>query len=329
MTEFGYTLLGEEHGPRELVDIARRAEDAGFDFLVASDHYHPWVSEQRHSPYAWSVLGAVATVTEQVELATMVTCPTVRYHPAVVAQKAATISLMSEGRFTLGVGAGEYLNEHVVGQGWPPVDVRHEMLAEAIEVCRLLWQGGYRSYRGQHYTVDDARLFDLPDEQIPVAVAASGPASARLAGQVGDGVIAIEPDHDIVDGFRRAGGDGKPAWCQIAVCWSEDPQAALLTAHERFRWSALGWKVMSELPNPVNFDRATGAVTPELLAGTIPHGPDPQEYLDAVTQYTEAGYNRVALYQIGDDQEGFLRFWEQDLRPRLAEVAPAHATAAS
>lgn len=315
MTTFGYTLLSEEHDPRELVETAQQAEAAGFDFLVASDHYHPWVPEQRHSPYVWSVLGAVAALTERVELATMVTCPTVRYHPAVVAQKAATIGVMSDGRFTLGVGAGERLNEHVVGAGWPPADVRHEMLEEAIEIIRLLWEGGYRSYRGQYYTVEDARVFDLPERPIPIAVAASGPRSAELAGRLGDCLIATDPVADLVEGFRRAGGQGKPTWCQIPVCWGDDEQAALRVVHERFRWSALGWKVLSELPNPVNFDAASVGFTPEKLGEKIPAGPDPERYVEAVRQYTEAGFERVALVQIGDDQTGFLRFWQQELQP--------------
>jgi G6PDH family F420-dependent oxidoreductase len=325
MTTYGYTLLGEEHGPRELVTIARRAEEAGFDFLAASDHYHPWVPEQHHSPYTWSVLGAVAAVTERVDLATMVTCPIMRYHPAVVAQKAATMSVLTGGRFTLGIGAGEQLNEHVVGGGWPPVDVRHEMLAEAVEIFRLLWQGGYQSFQGRYYTVEDARIFDIHDPAPPIAVAASGPASAGLAGSLGDGMIAIAPDEKLVDHFEQAGGQGRPVWGQIAVCWGDDREAALRLAHERFRWVALGWKAMSELPNPVNFAQATSAVTPDALAGKIPHGPDPEDYLQAVQAYTDAGYDRIAFYQIGDNQEGFLHFWQRELEPQLRETGAVAA----
>jgi G6PDH family F420-dependent oxidoreductase len=317
MTTYGYTLMTEEHDPRELVDIARRAEDLGFDFLVSSDHYHPWVPEQGHSPYAWAVLGAVAAVTDRVGLATMVTCPTVRYHPAVVAQKAATLGVLSGGRFSLGVGAGERLNEHVVGRGWPPADVRHDMLAEALEIMALLWEGGYHSYRGEWFDVEDARVFDLPDEPVPVFVAASGRESAELAGRHGDGLVATEPDPSIVETFRKSGGEGKTTWSQIPVCWGEDEGAALETAHRQFRWSALGWKVQSELPNPVNFDAAAGSVRPEDLAGSIPHGPDPEPYVEAARTFAEAGYERLAFLQIGDDQEGFFRFWDSELRGRL------------
>jgi G6PDH family F420-dependent oxidoreductase len=316
VTAFGYTLMSEEHDPRELVAIARRSEEAGFDFLVASDHYHPWVPEQRHSPYAWSVLGAAAAVTERIELATLVTCPIVRYHPAIVAQKAATVALLSDGRFRLNLGAGERLNEHVVGDGWPGVDVRHEMLAEATEIIRLLWQGGYCSYEGRFFTVEDARVFDLPERPVPIGIAASGRRSAELAARRGDALVAIEPRPDLVERYRDAGGTGD-TWCQIAVCWGDDERKALETAHERFRWAALGWKVMAELPNPVNFAAASANVRPEDLTGTIPVGPDPQRYLDAVKQFTDAGFERVAFVQIGDDQDGFFRFWQDELRPAL------------
>jgi G6PDH family F420-dependent oxidoreductase len=317
VTTFGYTLLCEEHDPRELVGIARRSEQAGFDFLVSSDHYHPWVPEQRHAPYAWSVLGAVAAVTERIELATLVTCPTIRYHPAVVAQKAATLALLSDGRFRLNVGAGERLNEHVVGAGWPPVDVRHDMLSEAVQIIRTLWQGGYRSFRGEHFTVEDAQVFDLPEHPVPIGVAASGRRSAALAADIADALVAIEPRPDIVGAYRDAGGGGE-TWCQIAVCWGDDKTKALEVAVERFRFGRLGWKVMSELPNPVNFAAATTTVRPEDLDRTIPAGPDPERYLEAVREYTDAGFDHVAFVQIGDDQEGFFRFWNDELQPRLA-----------
>jgi G6PDH family F420-dependent oxidoreductase len=236
-----------------------------------------------------------------------------------VAQQAATVGVLSGGRFTLGVGAGEKLNEHVVGAGWPPADVRHEMLEEGIEIIRLLWQGGYHSYRGQYYAVEDAQVFDLPEHPVPIAVAAGGRRSVELAGRFGDGLVSNAPRGDLVDGFRRHGGAGKPTWCQIAVCWGNDQQAALDVAHERFRFAALGWTVMAELPNPRHFDAATTAVTPQTLAEQIPAGPDPDRYVQAVRQFTDAGFERVAFCQIGDDQLGFLRFWQQELQPRLAE----------
>ena len=319
MTTFGYTLMTEEHDPRELVTNARRAEELGFDFLVSSDHYHPWVPEQQHSPYAWSVLGAVAAVTERVGLMTMVTCPTIRYHPAVVAQKAATMGLLSEGRFTLGLGAGERLNEHVVGRGWPAASVRHEMLAEAIEIIRLLWEGGYVDHRGTHFSVEDARVFDLPDRPVPIAVAASGSESAQLAARLADGIIATEPKAEIVDEFRGAHAGEGSTWNQIPLCWGADADKALERAHHSFRWAALGWKVQAELPNPVNFDAASAQVRPEDLRSMIPTGPDVQPYLDAVDEVEGAGYENIALLQIGEDQDGFLRFWQDELGPALRE----------
>ena len=319
MTTFGYTLMTEEHGPRELVTNARRAEEVGFDFVVSSDHYHPWVPEQQHSPYAWSVLGAVATVTERVGLMTMVTCPILRYHPAVVAQKAATMGLLSEGRFTLGLGAGERLNEHVVGRGWPAASVRHEMLTEAIEIIRLLWDGGYVDHRGHHFSVEDARVFDLPDTPVPIAVAASGSESAQLAARLGDGIVATEPNRELVDEFRGARAGGGSTWNQIPMCWGADADKALERAHHSFRWSALGWKVQAELPNPVNFDAASAQVRPEDLTSSIPTGPAVQPYLDAVEKVAGAGYDNIALVQIGEDQEGFFGFWQDELGPALRD----------
>jgi G6PDH family F420-dependent oxidoreductase len=223
MTSYGYTLMGEGHDPRTLVRNAVRAEEEGFDFLVFSDHYHPWLPSQEHSPFVWSVLGAVAEATERIELATMVTCPIVRYHPAIIAQAAATIGVMSDGRFTLGLGTGERLNEHVVGAGWPPADVRQEMLAEAIEVMRRLWSGEYVSHRGPHFTVEDARIFDLPEEEIPVFVAAGGPQAARLAAEAGDGICATEPDPSLVETFAAAGGAHADTWGQLALSWHPGP----------------------------------------------------------------------------------------------------------
>ena len=321
MTTFGYTLMTEEHGPRDLVDNARRAEELGFDFLVSSDHFHPWVPEQEHSPYAWSVLGAVATVTERVGLMTMVTCPILRYHPVVVAQKAATMGLLSEGRFTLGLGAGERLNEHVVGRGWPAASVRHEMLAEAIEIIRLLWDGGYADHRGRYFTVEDARVFDLPTRPVPIAVAASGPESADLAARRGDGLIATEPNAALVAGFRQVHPGGGSTWNQIPMCWGADADKALERAHHSFRWSALGWKVQAELPNPVNFDAASAQVRPEDLSSTIPTGPDVRPYVEAVEKVAAAGYENIAVVQIGEDQDGFFRFWQDELGPALRDLA--------
>ena len=248
------------------------------------------------------------------------TCPFLRYHPAVVAQQAATLACLSGGRFTLGVGAGERLNEHVVGRGWPPVDVRHEMLRESLEVIRALWSGGYHSFRGSHIVLEDARLFDLPDEPIPLAMAVSGRESLAVALDHADELIGTEPLPELIDEFRAAKGQTAGACTQLPVAWAADDESALTTAQRMFRWSALGWKVQAELPNPVNFDAAAQTVRPEDLAESIPHGPDVQRYVDAVRTMRDAGFDRLAFVQVGPDQDGFFRFWNDELRDALTEL---------
>jgi G6PDH family F420-dependent oxidoreductase len=316
VTQYGYSLMCELYHPRDLLAQAVRAEEAGFDFLTISDHFHPWLYSQEHSPYAWSVLGALAVQTQQVELVSLVTCPTIRYHPAIVAQKAATVAAMSDGRFHLGLGAGENLNEHVVGRGWPPAHVRHEMLAEAIDVMRSLWSGRYQSHEGKHYTVHDARIYTLPDEPPPVHVAVSGAKSIALAARVGDGMVATQPDSRLTRAYEAAAGTGRPMYGQVAVSVDDDEARARRVAHERFRFSAPGWKVMAELPNPINFEAATAHVTEEDVAKTIPCGPDPDRHADAIREWTDAGFDRVAVVQVGEPDR-FFDMWERELRPRL------------
>lgn len=317
MTCFGYTLMGEGHDPRTLVRNAVLAEQGDFEHAVFSDHYHPWLSSQHHSPFTWSVLGAVAHATERMELATMVTCPILRYHPAIIAQAAATVAVMSDGRFTLGLGAGERLNEHVVGAGWPPADVRHEMLDEAIEILRALWSGDYVSHRGRYFTVEDARIFDLPSDPIKIFVAASGLESATLAAEAGDGICTTEPNSDLVEAYVAAGGRPEATWTQIPLSWHADAAKGAEQARDQFRFGHPGWKVMAELPNPVNFDAATETVTAEAMAEMMPCGPDPERHVEAIRAYVDAGFERIAVVQVGDDQEGFLRFWRDEILPRL------------
>ncbi len=317
MARYGYSLMCELYGPQELIEQAQRAEAAGFDFLTISDHFHPWLYSHDHSPYAWSVLGGLAVKTERVDLVSFVTCPTIRYHPAIVAQKAATVAAMSNGRFHLGLGAGENLNEHVVGHGWPPAHVRHEMLAEAIDVMQALWTGGYHSHDGKHYTVHNARVFTLPDEPPPIHVAVSGAKSLALAAQAGGGMVAVEPSSKLTQSFDQTAGGGKPKFGQIAVCVDDDEAQARRVAHERFRFSAPGWKVMAELPNPINFEAATAHVREEDVAENIPCGPDPERHAEAIRKWTDAGFDRVAVVQVGEP-EPFFQMWESELRPRLA-----------
>ena len=318
MTRYGYTMMCEQSGPKALVADVVAAESVGFDFAVISDHYFPWLDAMGHSPYAWSVLGAAAHATEAIDLMTYVTCPIKRYHPAVVAQKAATVALLSDGRFTLGLGAGENLNEHVTGGGWPPVNVRHSMLAEAVEIIRALFDGGYVSYRGDHFEVDSAKLWDLPASPPPVALAASGPQSCRLAAQLGDALIAVQPDGELIAQFGDAGGAGKRTVGQLPLCYDEDRNRAIERAHALFRWFDGGWKVNAELPGTAGFAAASSHVRPEDVAKAIPCGSDVDEAVRAVRRFTDAGFTDVALIQIGgQDQEPFLHWAEEKLLPAL------------
>ncbi|GAA0918901.1 LLM class F420-dependent oxidoreductase [Streptomyces thermoalcalitolerans] len=314
-------MLTEQAGPRELVGHVVRAEGAGFDFSVASDHYFPWLRSQGHAPYVWSVLGAAAQATSRIPLMTYVTCPTFRYHPAVVAQKAATLHLLSQGRFRLGLGSGENLNEHVVGGGWPSVDVRHERLEEAVEIIRELFRGGHVTRHGTHFTVESARLWDLPDQPPPIGIAVSGEQSCALAGRLADLVIATEPKAGLLEAFDRHGGEGKPRVGQLPVCHDPDREAAVERAHAQFRWFGSGWKVNSELPHPDAFEGATQFVTPDDVADAIPCGDDPEVFVEAVRPYAEAGFTEIALVQIGGaSQEPFLDWSARTLLPALREA---------
>jgi G6PDH family F420-dependent oxidoreductase len=317
MAQIGYTLLGEQCPPRQLVEDAVRAERAGFDFAVSSDHYYPWLVEQGHSPYAWAVLGAVAYETERMGLMSYVTCPTRRYHPAVVAQKAATLALLSQGRFTLGLGSGENLNEHVVG-GWPHRAERHEMFAEALEIIKALLAGDRLHYSGDYFEVPDAVLWDCPEEGVPIGIAVSGPESCELAALYGDVMIATEPKRELVQAFEADGGEGKPRVGQVAICYGQDEAECRHIAHEQFRWFGLGWAVNSELPDPRAFDSASAAVTEEQVGQSITCGPDVKKHLDAITKFYDAGFSHVAVVQIGaESQSEFIDFAERELIPAL------------
>jgi G6PDH family F420-dependent oxidoreductase len=313
MTRFGYTLMTEQSGPKELVRYAVSAERAGFDFEVSSDHYFPWLASQGHAPYAWSVLGAVAQVTEQVELFTYVTCPTMRYHPAVVAQKAATLQILADGRFTLGVGSGENLNEHVVGGRWPTISRRQEMLKEAIQIIRELFTGDLVDWKGEYFEVDSARIWDVPETPVAIATAVSGERSVDMFAPLSDHLIAVEPNKDLVDAWhdaRRASGlPGEVRVIgQIPICWDPDRDAAVQRAHDQFRWFGGGWAVNADLPTTAGFEGATQFVSPQDVADSIPCGPDLDAVVDAVRKYWEAGFTDIALVQIGDDgQELFLK----------------------
>ncbi len=318
MTKLGYMLMTEEHGPQELVKNAKRAEEAGFDLIAISDHYHPWLDAQGHSPNAWSVLGAIATNTNKIEITTAVTCPFIRYHPAIIAQAAATVSILSNGRFTLGLGAGELLNEHVVGRYWPSPKIRHEMLLKSIDIIRLLWQGGVRSYQGKYLSLDRARVFDLPEKPPRIIVAIGGKDAAELAAKKGDGIIMTQPDSKLIKDWQNAGAIKKePKYCIVPLCWAKTKDKAINIAHKYFPWALSGWKVMSELPSTENFDAAAKLVTREQIAENIPCGPDPETHLKSIFRYIDAGFDHVILMGIGPEQKEFINFFEQNLASKL------------
>ncbi|MGN6188201.1 MAG: TIGR03557 family F420-dependent LLM class oxidoreductase [Conexibacter sp.] len=321
--ELGYTLACEEHGPRDLVAYARRAEEAGFPFAMISDHFHPWTDRQGHSPHVWSVIGAIAAATERLRVGTAVTCPTVRQHPAIVAQAAATCQDMLEGRFVLGVGTGEALNEHILGGPWPSAAVRRELLEEAVEVIRALWTGRLVEHRGRHYTVQNARLYTLPETPPPIVVAAAGPEAAELAGRIGDGFCGTSPDEELIARFEagaRDGGAPRPRYGQITVCWAESEQEARRTALEWWPNAALPGERGQVLPQPAHFEQAAQLATEEQVAQSIACGPDAEVHLDVIRSFVAAGYDRVFLHQVGPDQEGFFRFAERELLPQAAAL---------
>jgi G6PDH family F420-dependent oxidoreductase len=322
VTAFGYTMMCEQSPPDALVRDARRAEEAGFDFSVISDHYQPWLTTQGHSGYAWSILGAAAQATERIGLMTYVTCPILRYHPAVVAQKAATMQILSGNRFRLGLGAGENLNEHVVGRRWPMVGTRHAMLSEAVDIISALFDSEDPvSLRGRYFDLESAKLWDRPDVRVPIGIAVSGPESCRLAGGKADIMIAVEPRPELGQMFDAAGGEGKPRVGQVAVAYDADRDAAIRRAHEQFRWFGLGWKVNADLPGPDGFESATQFVTPEDVADQLACGPDVAEHVEKIKPYVEAGYTEIALVQIGaEEQEPFAAWAKRELLPALRSL---------
>lgn len=321
MVAYGYTMMCEQSRPDQLVRDLQGAEKAGFDFSVISDHYFPWLEAQGHAGYAWAILGAAAQATTRIPLMTYVTCPILRYHPAIVAQKAATVQILSDNRFRLGLGAGENLNEHVVGKRWPAVGERHEMLTEAVGIIAALLDGEHVNHRGKHFQVDSAKLYDLPDVRVPIGIAVSGEESCTLAGEKADLMIATEPKTELGQMFDAAGGKGKPRVGQIAVAYDTDRDAAMKRAHEQFRWFGLGWKVNADLPAPSSFEGAAQFVTPEQVAEQLPCGADVGEYVEKIKPYLDAGFTELAFVQIGaDKQDAFIGWAERALLPALRKL---------
>lgn len=317
MVQLGYTLSSEEFRPRELAEQAKRAEEVGFTYALISDHFHPWLDSQGQSPFAWTTLGAVALATERLTLGTGVTCPLIRYAPVIIAQAAATVADLLPGRFFLGVGTGEYLNEHITGEHWPPISLRQEMLIEAVDLIRELWDGGYTTHYGEFFTVENARVYTLPETLPSIYVAASGTESAQIAGAIGDGLISTAPDAETVKNFDQAGGTGKPKYGQMTVCWGEDEKRAKQTATEIWGYTALPGQLSQELALPAYFEQATQLVTPEQATKHIVCGPDTEKYLEQIKTYADAGFTHVYLHQIGPDQEGFLKFAQRELLPKF------------
>ena len=314
MSELGYALSSEEHAPGELVRNAVRAEEAGFTFALISDHIHPWVDAQGHSAFVWSAIGAIAQATKRLKLGTGVTCPLIRIHPAIVAHAAATCAVLMEGRFFLGVGSGENLNEHVTGAKWPAPDERLEMLEEAVQVIRLLWEGGYQTHRGKHYTVEHARIFDLPDDPIELAVAAMQPKAAELAGRIGDSFVNVTPDEELVAKFDAGGAKGRNKYGQVTGCFAKTEEEARKKVAEVWPNALVEGAASQELPYPEHFEQVAEAGDPADLE--MPLGPDPEPWIEQIKAFEQAGFTHVYLHQIGQDQDGFFEFAKRELIAR-------------
>jgi coenzyme F420-dependent glucose-6-phosphate dehydrogenase len=317
MVKIGYSLSSEEHGPQALVRNARRAEEAGFSFALISDHYLPWTDRQGESAFVWSVIGAIARETERLVLGTGVTCPTFRIHPAIIAHAAATCAALMPGRFFLGVGSGENLNEHILGQRWPSTDIRQEMMEEAVQIIRKLWKGGLQSHRGQYYTVENARIYSLPKKPPPIAMAAGGSQSAKLAGRIADAMVGTSPQNDLVQAFQAAGGGNKPRYGKVTVCWAETEEQGRRTAREWWPNIALKGELGQELPLPAHFEQATANVSEDDVVEVVVCGPDPERHVQGIREYADAGYDQVYVHQVGPDQEGFFRFYETEVLPNI------------
>ena len=316
MVEHGLTLSSEEHSPAKLVEIAVAAEKAGFDFVSISDHFHPWISEQGHSPFVWSVLGALSQATSDLKVGVGVTCPTVRMHPAISAHAAATAACLLAGRFTWGVGTGEALNEHVLGDRWPPADVRLEMLEEAIEIVRGLWEGESFTHRGPHYTVEDARIFDIPDELPPIVISAFGDDAVKLAARIGDGLWITGLEKDVIERYRDMGGEG-PVWSQLSVCWDPDQEEAVSRAYRIWPNTALTGQLAQDLRTVGHMEQAVEMIDRSDMERALPCGPDPGPIIESIEKAATIGVDHIYLHQIGDPTEGFIDFWVEEIRPTV------------
>ena len=321
MSKLGYSLSSEEFGPSELVIQAIAAEQAGFDFAMISDHYHPWTRRQGNSPFVWGVLGAIAQATDRITVGTGVTCPTMRIHPAIIAQAAATAAILLNNRFILGLGAGENLNEHVDGRKWPAGGTRLAMLEEAVDVILELWKGDLTNHHGTYFTVENAQLFSIPEEAPPIYVAAAKKGAARFAGRRAQGFISTAPDTSLVDAFVQAGGKGKPRFGQVAVCWAQTEKEGQRIAREIWPNALVSSEASAELPLPRQFESVTEEMNEEAMstAGGITCGPDAGKHIAAIRKYFDTGFDHVYIHQIGANQAEFIKFAQAELLPEFAE----------
>ncbi len=312
--KIGYFLSSEEWGPRELVAQAVKAQAAGFEGLWISDHFQPWNGEQGHSPFVWSTIGAIANAIEM-KVTTAVTCPTVRLHPAIVAQAAATSAVLLDGRFCLGVGSGEALNEHIFGDRWPEADERLEMLEEAVEVIRLLWEGGVQHHRGRHYRLEHCRVYDLPDQPPPIAISGFGPKATELAARIGDGYCTVTPDAESLQLYRSKAQNGGFVQGGLKVCWDADESRARKTVHRLWPNEALPGELAQVLPTPEHFEQASQLVTEDMVANEVPCGPDIDRHVAAIKEYADAGFDELYINQIGPDQDAFFAAYRNEVLP--------------
>lgn len=316
MVSIGYFLSSEQFGPKELLDQAKRAEQAGFERLWISDHFHPWNDAQGQSPFVWGTIGALSAATS-LPVTTAVTCPTVRIHPAIIAQAAATAAVQLDGRFVLGVGSGEALNEHILGDAWPPPGERLGMLEEAVELIRRLHRGGTISHRGKYFRVDEARIYTLPERPVPIYVSGFGPQATKLAARIGDGFCTVIPDAELIEAFRSAGGGDKPVQAGTKVSWSTDEESGLEAAHRLWANELLPGQLAQTLPRPVDFEAAMSLVDRETSREHFPTGPDPERHIRALRQYLDAGADELYVQQIGPDMDGFFDAYEKEVLPAL------------
>ncbi|HEV7899426.1 MAG TPA: TIGR03557 family F420-dependent LLM class oxidoreductase [Planosporangium sp.] len=312
----GYFLSCEEYGPAELIEQAKAAEQAGFEALWISDHYHPWLESQGESPFVWSMIGAISQVCS-LPITTAVTCPTVRIHPAIIAQAAATSAVLTGGKFTLGVGTGEALNEHILGDPWPSAGVRIEMLEEAVDIMRKLWEGRFVTHHGEYYVVENARIYTLPDEPPKVYMSAFGPKAVGVAARIADGFICPKPERELVQRFRGNGGGSKPAQGGFKACYAQTEEEALRIAHEKWRNEGLPGELPQVLPSPRHFEQASELVKPEMLKDVFVLGPDPDRQLARIEQYDKAGYDEVYVANIGPYYRELCELYGKEVLPRL------------